>query len=80
MRASAKWQRICKKLEELHVGLINIETCYSGKNPPLPGVLPLILAIMDEYHNLDHCCVNVSYNVKLLMQSELDVTLVKFFH
>ncbi|XP_027336759.1 uncharacterized protein LOC113850412 [Abrus precatorius] len=68
---AGKWQLIRTKLEELHSGLI------AGESPSLSGVLPAIMGTVEECHELARLCVDLSYSGKLLMQSDLDVTLGK---
>ncbi|KAJ1379151.1 Armadillo-type fold [Sesbania bispinosa] len=68
---AGKWQLIRNKLEELHSGLT------AGENQSLTGVFPAIAATVEECHELARRCVDLSYSGKLLMQSDLDVTLGK---
>ncbi|KAJ1434800.1 Armadillo-type fold [Sesbania bispinosa] len=68
---AGKWQLIRNKLEELHSGLT------AGENQSLSGVFPAIAATVEECHELARRCVDLSYSGKLLMQSDLDVTLGK---
>ncbi|XP_028788725.1 uncharacterized protein LOC114744720 [Neltuma alba] len=75
---AAKWQLIRNKLEELHSGLIAAEDCDSGEHPSLSGLVPAILATVNECHDLARRCVDLSYSGKLLMQSDLDVMFARF--
>lgn len=66
-----KLQLIQANQEELHGNLITVENCDSSESPSLswPPVA--------ECHDLCQCCVDMSYNRKLLMQSNLDMTFAK---
>ncbi|KAK7327977.1 hypothetical protein VNO77_22071 [Canavalia gladiata] len=68
---AGKWQLIRTKLENLHSGLI------TGDAASLSGVIPAITGTVEECHELARRCVDLSYSGKLLMQSDLDVTLGK---
>ncbi|KAE8732499.1 hypothetical protein F3Y22_tig00001928pilonHSYRG00015 [Hibiscus syriacus] len=69
---NVKWQVIRKKLEELSYGLMAIET--SGSSCDFSS----ILVTVNECYDLARRCVELSYNGKLLMQSDLDVIVAKF--
>ncbi|GMI82387.1 hypothetical protein like AT1G61350 [Hibiscus trionum] len=76
---TVKWQLIRKKLEELSSGLMEVENCDSSKNTSVfSGLIPSVLATVNECHNLARSCVDLSYSGKLLMQSDLDVMIAKF--
>ncbi|KAF7803560.1 vacuolar protein 8-like [Senna tora] len=75
---AAKWQLIRSKLEELHSGLIAAESCDSGEDPSLSGLVPAILATVNDCYDLARRCVDLSYSGKLLMQSDLDAMFTKF--
>ncbi|CAL0300865.1 unnamed protein product [Lupinus luteus] len=77
---AGKWQLIRSNLEELHSALIASENPDSGENPSLSGTLRSLLNTADECRDLARRCADVSYSGKLLMQSDLDVTLVKLNH
>ncbi|KAK7246594.1 hypothetical protein RIF29_41463 [Crotalaria pallida] len=77
---AAKWQLIRTNLQDLHSSLIAADNSDSGDNPSLSATIPLILSTADECHDLARRCADVSYSGKLLMQSDLDVTLVKLNH
>ncbi|KAE9591778.1 hypothetical protein Lalb_Chr20g0122311 [Lupinus albus] len=77
---AGKWQLIRTKLEELHSALLAAENSDSGENPSLSVTLRSIMTTADECHYLARRCAAVSYSGKLLMQSDLDVTLVKLNH
>ncbi|CAL0309427.1 unnamed protein product [Lupinus luteus] len=77
---AGKWQLIRTKLEELHSALLAAENSDSGDNPSLSVTLRSIMTTTDECHDLARRCTAVSYSGKLLMQSDLDVTFVKFNH
>ncbi|TKY71620.1 Vacuolar protein 8 [Spatholobus suberectus] len=68
---AGKWQLIRVKLEELHSGLV------AGDARLLSGELPAITGTAEECRELARRCVDLSYSGKLLMQSDLDVTLGK---
>ncbi|KAK8580713.1 hypothetical protein V6N13_143775 [Hibiscus sabdariffa] len=76
---TVKWQLIRKKLEELSSGLMAVETCDSSQNTAVfSGLIPSVLATLNECHNLARSCVDLSYSGKLLMQSDLDLMIAKF--
>ncbi|KAE9595019.1 hypothetical protein Lal_00041290 [Lupinus albus] len=77
---AGKWQLIRANLEQLHSSLIASENPDSAENPSLSGTLRSLLSTADECHDLARRCADVSYSGKLLMQSDLDVTLVKLNH
>nr|KYP62994.1 Vacuolar protein 8 [Cajanus cajan] len=70
---AGKWQLIRSRLEELHSGLV------AGDATSLSGELPKITGTAEECRELARRCVDLSYSGKLLMQSDLDVTLGKFY-
>ncbi|XP_061368811.1 vacuolar protein 8-like [Gastrolobium bilobum] len=70
---AGKWQLIRNKLEELHSGLIAGE----NQSSTLSGEFPAIMGTVEECHDLARRCLDLSYSGKLLMQSDLDVTLGK---
>ncbi|KAE8720311.1 vesicle-associated protein 4-2-like [Hibiscus syriacus] len=76
---TVKWQLIRKKLEELSSGLMAVKNCDSNQHPAVfSGLVPSVLATVNECHNLARSCVDLSYSGKLLMQSDLDVMIAKF--
>ncbi|KAL2341960.1 hypothetical protein Fmac_009900 [Flemingia macrophylla] len=68
---TGKWQLIRSKLEELHSALV------AGDATSLSGELQAISGTAEECRELARRCVDLSYSGKLLMQSDLDVTLGK---
>lgn len=74
---SVKWQSIRSKLEELNAGLGATENFDYGVNTALSGLIPTIMATLNECHDLARRCVDFSYSGKLLMQSDLDVISAK---
>ncbi|KAL4334205.1 hypothetical protein GQ457_07G028720 [Hibiscus cannabinus] len=75
---TVKWQLIRKKLEELSSGLMAVENCDSNQHTAVfSGLIPSVLATVNECHNLARSCVDLSYSGKLLMQSDLDVMIAK---
>ncbi|KAJ8761470.1 hypothetical protein K2173_001603 [Erythroxylum novogranatense] len=73
----AKWKLIRSKLEELNSGLIAIENCNSCQNPVLSGLTSAIIVSSNDCSDLARRCVDLSYNGKLWMQSDLDVMAAK---
>lgn len=74
---TVKWNLIRSKLEELNLGLLAIENCDSFSNAALWGLIPAILATVDQCSDLARRCVDVSFSGKLLMQSDLDLIAAK---
>ncbi|KAG4945529.1 Vacuolar protein 8 [Glycine soja] len=68
---AGKWQLIRSRLEELHSALV------AGDSTSLSGELPAITGTAEECLELARRCADLSYSGKLLMQSDLDLTLGK---
>ena len=68
---AGKWQLIRSRLEELCSALV------AGDSASLSSELPAITGTLEECHELARRCLDLSYSGKLLMQSDLDVTLGK---
>ncbi|KAK7412268.1 hypothetical protein VNO78_03720 [Psophocarpus tetragonolobus] len=68
---AGKWQLIRSRLEELQSALV------AGDATSLSGEIPAITMTAEECQELARRCVDLSYSGKLLMQSDLDVTLGK---
>ena len=68
---AGKWQLMRAKLEELQNDLITIENYDFGES------LSLLQLSMAECHNLCPRCMDMFYNEKLLMHSDLDMAFAK---
>ncbi|KAF8391426.1 hypothetical protein HHK36_023731 [Tetracentron sinense] len=73
-----KWQLIRNKLEELISGLTAAENCDSCENSAFSDLIPSLVLTVNHCYDLARQCVDLSYNGKLLMQSNLDVVSAKF--
>ncbi|XP_019168960.1 PREDICTED: uncharacterized protein LOC109164869 [Ipomoea nil] len=76
--AALSYALIRCKLEELLVGVFAVESCDdSDENRRLLGSVKSITATVKSCHDLTRRCVDLTYNGKLLMQSDLDIVSAK---
>ncbi|KAK6133396.1 hypothetical protein DH2020_032860 [Rehmannia glutinosa] len=72
-----RWQSVRNKLEELFSNLTAIQNCESSENLSLSIAVESILATLTSCDELARRCLEVSYNGKLRMQSDLDMLSAK---
>ncbi|KAL5976238.1 hypothetical protein ACLOJK_041890 [Asimina triloba] len=76
---NGKWQLIRNKLELLSSILASVaESCTTYQETELSPVIQPILTTATECRDLARRCTELSYSGKLLMQSDLDIVVVKF--